>query len=286
MKKTTFFKGLLAFVALVFMCNTGAFAQLKVGNNPTTINGGSVLEMESTDKGMLLPRVALTSANVWGLSGTPVAGMLVYNTASAGTGANVVNANTIYTWNGTNWERLQKGSDTYNGSSSFVVGEIRTSRMVVPASVFTGAPATILYMTGKASNSTSTTTRAAGFPNATNSPTPIIINGLRLDFIRSPISATDVAPKLYNTTVNPILYTVSTLSTTNAYITGAGTTIAPNAYSFNIDGDDNLSTSNNGSSEYVNAMLTFSNGEWYNCTWYATTDGLNYYLFVTAQRLN
>ena len=46
---------------------TAAQAQVKVGNNPTTINAGSVLEMEATNKGMLQPRISLTSTTVWGL---------------------------------------------------------------------------------------------------------------------------------------------------------------------------------------------------------------------------
>ncbi len=59
-------------------------AQIKIGDNPTTINANSVLEMESTNKGMLLPRLALSATtNVSPLS-AHVAGMVVYNTATAG----------------------------------------------------------------------------------------------------------------------------------------------------------------------------------------------------------
>jgi len=58
-------------------------AQVKIGNNPTSINANSVLELESTNKGVLYPRVALTAtANAAPLT-AHVAGMVVYNTATA-----------------------------------------------------------------------------------------------------------------------------------------------------------------------------------------------------------
>ncbi|WP_138994619.1 hypothetical protein [Larkinella sp. C7] len=263
-----------------------AQAQVKIGNNPTTINAGSILEMETTNKGMLMPRVALSSTTVWGLAGTAAAGMIVYNTADAGSGNTAVVANTLYAWSGTSWERIVKNTDNNDNSSPFVIGEIRTSRMIVPSSTWTSSGSTILVMTGTASNNTGTTTRRAAFPNATNSPNAIIINGLRMDFIRSPIApATSVSPKLFNTTNSPFAYSISTLSTNDQYTQGANTTIAPNAYSYYVDGNDDLATSSTGS-EYVNAMITFSTGEWYNCTWHATTDGLNHFFYVTAQRLN
>ncbi|OIN55450.1 hypothetical protein BLX24_30575 [Arsenicibacter rosenii] len=287
MKTTTFLASIVAAFGLIAICSTSLFAQLKVGNNPTTINPGSVIEMESTNKGMMLPRVALTSTTTWGLAGTPSAGMVVYNTATAGSGTSAVSANTIYMWNGTNWERLVKSSDNNAvPTNPFAVGEIRTSKIVVPLSVWTANTQTVLVMTNKSSNSSTATTRTAAFPNATNSPAAIVIRGLRLDFIRSTQSAENVAPKFFNTTANPVTYSVSALSTNDAYIAGAGTTIAPNAYSYIIDGDDNFATSNNNTAEYVNAMVTFSDGEWYNCTWHATTDGINLYMYVTSQRLN
>ena len=58
------------------------FSQMKVGNNPASINSNSALEIESGNKGLLLPRIALSATT----SATPlnsfVRGMLVYNTAT------------------------------------------------------------------------------------------------------------------------------------------------------------------------------------------------------------
>lgn len=272
----------------IFMVTSSAslFAQVKVGNNPTTINAGSVLEMESTNKGMLLPRVALTGTNVWGLAGTAAAGMVVYNTTDAGSGVNAVAANTMYMWDGNAWVRIVKNTDNNaTPTTPFAVGETRTCRMVVPLTVWGGNSQTITMMTGKSVSNTTTNTRTPAFVNATNSPVAVIINGLRLDFIRFSAS-TSCSPKLYNTTSNAITYTLASISTVQAYINGAGTTIAGNAYSDKIDGDDNFGASNNDLAEYVNAMITFPDGQWYNCTWHATEDANNIYLYVSALRLN
>lgn len=72
-------------LALAAMLTFGyANAQMKLGNNPTTTNSNALLEMETTNKGLLLPRVALTSSTSFAPLSAHVAGMAVYNTATAG----------------------------------------------------------------------------------------------------------------------------------------------------------------------------------------------------------
>jgi hypothetical protein len=72
-------------------------AQVKIGDNPNTINPNSLLELESTNKGFLPPRVALNSTvSVAPLTGTVTAGMLVYSTGGS-------LADGYYYWNGTSW---------------------------------------------------------------------------------------------------------------------------------------------------------------------------------------
>lgn len=77
-------------------------AQVKVGDNPTTINANSVLEIESADKGLLLPRIALTSLTSPAPLANHVEGMQVYNTSD-----DVLNdlAPGIYYNDGTKWKR-------------------------------------------------------------------------------------------------------------------------------------------------------------------------------------
>lgn len=87
-------------IAASLLASGMANAQVKVGDNPTTINSNSVLEIESTTKGVLLPRVALTETTNASPLGAHVAGMFVYNTASA----NDVTPGTYYN-NGSAWVR-------------------------------------------------------------------------------------------------------------------------------------------------------------------------------------
>ncbi|MGN6417332.1 MAG: hypothetical protein ACTHMC_07565 [Pseudobacter sp.] len=62
---------LLAFA----ICSTFLHAQLKIGDNPTTIQKSSILELESTRQGLLLPRLADTAAiNLL----TPPNGMIIF----------------------------------------------------------------------------------------------------------------------------------------------------------------------------------------------------------------
>ena len=86
-----------------------SFAQVKIGDNPTTINAGSVLELESTNKALLMPRISLTNTTTWlPLLGTPVAGMHLYNTNAAITSTNsAYPVSTLktgeYYYDGTGW---------------------------------------------------------------------------------------------------------------------------------------------------------------------------------------
>jgi hypothetical protein len=77
-----------------------AQAQVKIGNNPSTIDANSLLELESTNKGFLPPRVALNSiSSVSPLTGTVPAGMLVFSSGGTLTDG-------YYYWDGTEWRAL------------------------------------------------------------------------------------------------------------------------------------------------------------------------------------
>ena len=86
------------FTILLLLLVMFAQSQVKIGNNPNTIDPNSLLELESTNKGFLPPRVALNDASlVAPLAGTVPAGMLVFS--SGGT-----LADGYYYWNGTQWK--------------------------------------------------------------------------------------------------------------------------------------------------------------------------------------
>lgn len=76
-------------------------AQVKIGNHPTTINTDAALEIEATNKGLLMPRVALNSTASFAPLLAHTAGMNVYNTATTG---DVTPGN--YYNDGTKWLRV------------------------------------------------------------------------------------------------------------------------------------------------------------------------------------
>lgn len=89
-----------------------ATAQVKIGDNPETINPNSLLELEGTNKGLLAPRVALADAgSVAPLSAPVPAGMIVYNSGT-------VLPSGFYFWNGTKWLAVQT---TESGRTNFVL---------------------------------------------------------------------------------------------------------------------------------------------------------------------
>lgn len=99
------------FASALMLSATLSLAQVKMGDNPTAINPGSLLELESTNKGLLMPRISLTNTTTWGLLGTPAAGMHVYNTNPAITSTNVSYPTLAakigeYYWDGTGWVAL------------------------------------------------------------------------------------------------------------------------------------------------------------------------------------
>jgi len=78
-----------------------AMAQVKIGENSAP-DASAMLELKSTTTGFLPPRVALTAINAAGPIASPAKGLMVYNTATAGTAPYDVSPG-YYSWNGTLW---------------------------------------------------------------------------------------------------------------------------------------------------------------------------------------
>jgi hypothetical protein len=86
--------------ALLLLLTICAKAQVKIGVNPNIINGNSLLELESGDKGFLPPRVILNDASLVAPLTAPVPqGMLVFS-------AGGTLADGFYYWSGTKWELI------------------------------------------------------------------------------------------------------------------------------------------------------------------------------------
>ncbi len=84
-------------------------AQMSVGTSAAP-NANAVLDLVSSNQGLLLPRVALSSTTSASPLSAHVAGMHVYNTATAGTYPNNVTPGEYYN-NGTKWQKLLSESD-------------------------------------------------------------------------------------------------------------------------------------------------------------------------------
>ena len=70
----------------------------QVGINTVSPGSGAMLDVTSTDKGILLPRVALSATdNSSPITPAPTTSLLVYNTATAGSGATAVTPG-FYFW--------------------------------------------------------------------------------------------------------------------------------------------------------------------------------------------
>jgi hypothetical protein len=81
-----------------------------VGIGTTTPHPAAILQLQATDKGFLPTQVALSSAISWSpLVGTSVDGMLVYNTATAGTGQDAVSPGYYY-WRAGRWRRFSENA--------------------------------------------------------------------------------------------------------------------------------------------------------------------------------
>jgi hypothetical protein len=69
----------LLFIVFFSFLVVPVIAQSKIGDNPTTIEQGSLLELESLSKGLRLPRIPLEDVHSWTLDGSAVSGMLIFN---------------------------------------------------------------------------------------------------------------------------------------------------------------------------------------------------------------
>ncbi|MBI2258431.1 MAG: hypothetical protein HYU67_05985 [Flavobacteriia bacterium] len=90
----------------VFIASNGYFFSQNIGINATgaTPDASAGLDVDFTNKGLLIPRVALTgTGDIVTLTGAPyITSTLVYNTATAGASPNNVTPGYYY-WNGVKW---------------------------------------------------------------------------------------------------------------------------------------------------------------------------------------
>ena len=108
---------------LLFYLITASFVSLNaqnVGINSTgaSPDGSAMLDVSSTNKGLLIPRVALVNAT--NPISSPVEGLLVYNNGGS------IGPDGFYYFDGTNWTSLASGGS----SSGHYVGEVFSGGIV------------------------------------------------------------------------------------------------------------------------------------------------------------
>lgn len=80
-------------------------AQVKIGDNYESINPASLLELETSNKGILFPRVEIKDITEWGLqvdengNSTEEEGMVVFNTS-------IDNGKGLYVWYNKQWNKI------------------------------------------------------------------------------------------------------------------------------------------------------------------------------------
>lgn len=99
-------KKLLLF-ATIAVSITQLTAQVKIGDNPNTINANSMLELESTNKGFLPPRIPLNSLT----STAPMTATIAEGTMVYSDGGTLPDG--YYYWNSTRWVLLSTARDNY-----------------------------------------------------------------------------------------------------------------------------------------------------------------------------
>ena len=96
----------VSFIALS-MVETTLNAQVGIGTSMP--NPSAQLEIVSNDKGILIPKVALTSSvDPSTIANGNVEGLLIFNTASV---SDVVPG--FYYWNGTKWSKIADDTDAF-----------------------------------------------------------------------------------------------------------------------------------------------------------------------------
>ena len=96
------------FIALLLLSSAFTFSQIGIGTK--NINTGSILDLASTEKGLLIPR--MSTANRTAIS-SPAVGLLIYNTDEAA----------FNTFNGSSWKDFTTGYKTITASGDIFTDE-------------------------------------------------------------------------------------------------------------------------------------------------------------------
>ncbi len=111
--------------SLIFICFINFFFAQNLGINGSGSNPhpSALLDVDASltpSLGILIPRIALQAINVSAPVSGPATSLLLYNTASAGTGTNAVTPGYYY-WDGIQWVRFNTGTTIVSGGSGWLL---------------------------------------------------------------------------------------------------------------------------------------------------------------------
>jgi len=108
------------FLALFLVADFCSHAQnAAINNTGAQPNASAMLDITSNNKGLLIPRIALVGTNDNTTIASPSTSLLIYNTATAGTGNTAVTPG-FYYWTASVWLHLI--TDGAAGSSGWLLG--------------------------------------------------------------------------------------------------------------------------------------------------------------------
>jgi len=107
---------------IILWMNILSISQVKIGKIPALLNADAVVEIEHTTKGLLIPRIALTSTRVAAPLAAHVEGMNVYNSATIGD----VSPGNYYN-DGTKWVKVADEADVNRYNSTEAASQITNS---------------------------------------------------------------------------------------------------------------------------------------------------------------
>jgi hypothetical protein len=101
-------------VAFFVMLHVTVYSQgIGINDDGSSPDGSVMLDIKSTDKGILIPRIALIAKNNATPITSPATSLLVYNTATSGAPPNNVIPGYYY-WNGTSWVAFETKKNRYS----------------------------------------------------------------------------------------------------------------------------------------------------------------------------
>jgi hypothetical protein len=98
--------------------SSNAYCQVGINTDGSSPDPSAMLDLKSSVKGLLPPRVGLTAINLPGPIIAPAVGLHVYNTDTAGVYPNVVFPGNYY-WNGARWIAITSPQGKNTGDMLF-----------------------------------------------------------------------------------------------------------------------------------------------------------------------